>query len=89
MEIDPNNLGPLVYKEEQVITKEDLLCFIEDITELADELALQGKLDEDLNERVNLGIHLLETLLIWIEGNKKKDLSWFQEEDDDGYNEID
>ncbi len=75
MDIDPNNLGPVVYKEEQVITKEDLSHFLSEIgTGLMEETT---PIDF---ERAKTAIAVLSILLDWISNNKKRTVGWFREE---------
>lgn len=74
-EINPHNLGPKVYKEEQVITFEDLEFFIMDIKGY-----MAVNLVDEVSEIKALAvINAFDILQIWIASNKTQELGFFQE----------
>ena len=70
-DINPYNLGPVVYKYEQIITLEDL----ENIMAILDEQADNEYLDHDQTARYETFVRVLEVLRAWIKTGKADDLS--------------
>ena len=77
MDIDPNNLGPIVYKEEQVITKEDLEGFISDLQDFTNE----NDVDPESLLKTDAVISCFEILHDWISNNKQMTIVFFKEDD--------
>lgn len=71
MSIDPHNLGPTVYKYEQVITLKDL----DNITEYLMETVNDTVINSAEADRLRVTLRLLEILYTWVKTGKKDDLS--------------
>ena len=83
MEINPHDLGPKVYKEEQVVTLEDLQIFIDDLK----GFMFSNEIDKESEVKALTTIHVFEVLTEWIGNNKEQELGFFKE-DEEGYDEY-
>lgn len=81
-EIDPYNLGPKVFHEEQVVTYDDLIAFIDNLN----GFMCMNNLDTVEREKVLATVHTFEVLAEWIGNNKCQEMVFFKEqEEDSGY----
>lgn len=67
-EIDPHNLGPEVYKYDQVITLQDLIKLRKHYYNLENVLYLNKQLDESF--KACIGHLTVEALIEWLEEGK-------------------
>lgn len=72
MTIDPHNLGPRVFKEDQVITYQDL----EDIVDELSKEANKDPMDTESFKRYITAMRVLKVLALWLEEGKPKQLNW-------------